>query len=88
MPQQRGQRYRSPVGLFPLARALNGPRDIHHRALAGHHPRQRDDLLFRDTGNRRRPARRFRYPVALPEQIGTIRFKTYRMAGDKLRIVQ
>ena len=44
--------------------------------------------MFSNTGNRRRPARRFRYPVTLAEQISAIRFKAYRMAGDKLRIVQ
>ena len=72
LPQQRGERHRRPVGLLALARPLNRPGDIDHRALAGHLARQRGNPLRLNTGYRRRPLRRFCDAIALPHQVGAI----------------
>ena len=88
MPQQRGERHRRPVGLLALARPLNRPRDIDHRAQARHLARQRGNSLRLNTGYRRRPFRRFCDAIALPHQVGAIRREAHGMAGDKSAVVE
>ena len=88
LPQQRSERHRRPVGLLALARPLNRPGDIDHRALAGHLARQRGNPLRLNTGYRRRPLRRFCDAIALPHQVGAIGRETHGMAGDKTAVVE